>query len=99
MDMHSSERAYPTQQDLQVFSTLFKVAGSFGRWGLPALAKGNPPSSGAGRRVGRDLVRRGDLGAGEGGFLLMRMTAASLQGLGPLAPTARMRTLIQLPTG
>ena len=27
---------------------------------------------------------------------LMRMTAASLQGLGPLAPVARMRTLIQL---
>jgi len=37
MDMRSSERAYPTQQDLQVFLTLFKIAGSFGSWGFPAL--------------------------------------------------------------
>jgi hypothetical protein len=29
----------------------------------------------------------------------MRMTAASLQGLGPLAPVAQRRALIQLPTG
>jgi hypothetical protein len=39
MDMLSSERAYPTQQDLQVFSNKFKVAGCFGRWGYSALEK------------------------------------------------------------
>jgi len=68
MDMVSSGTAYPTQQDLQVFLTLFKVAGSFGGWGFSAQQNETRRPAGGWAAGGRRAVRLGDTGAGGGGF-------------------------------
>ena len=99
MDMTSSERAYPTQQDLQVFSTSIRISGLLGNGCFRAVEANTRLPEGSRRRGGREAVLPGHFGARAGAGVVDADDAGFAPAAGSLAPTARMRTLIQLPTG
>ncbi len=92
MDMTSIYRAYPTQQDLQVFSTTIRMSGLLGNGGFRAVEANTRLPEGARRRGGREAVLPGHFGARAGVGVVDADDRGFALEAGSLAPTARMRS-------